>query len=141
MTTTRMFDPLPFKEPSAIRKDYLETFAYDGHPQQIEYTTKEFSAVCPYSGLPDIGTLIVNYIPSNQCLELKSFKYYLVSYRDVGIYQEPATNLIYHDLFEVLHPNYLKVTTIYNTRGGIDTTCTIESSPNPTIKGEAERKV
>lgn len=123
------FEPIRFKDHTAIRSEYLDTFPYDGAQQMIEYTTKEFSAVCPFSGLPDIGTVTVAYIPNTACLELKSFKYYLYSYRDVGIYQEHATNRIYQDLWKILTPRLLKITTTYNTRGGIDTTCTMESPP------------
>ena len=59
-------------------------------------------------------------------VELKSLKYYITSYRNVGIYQEHVTNRIFDDLHHLLDPTYLKITTIYNTRGGIDTTCVIE---------------
>ena len=118
---------LPFEAEESIRKDLLETFPYSGKKQQINYKTNEFSAVCPFSGLPDYGSLSIDYIPDTQIVELKSLKYYITSYRNIGIYQEHATNRLYQDLHTLLRPQYLKVTTVYNTRGGIDTTCSIES--------------
>ena len=81
--------------------------------------------MCPYSGLPDFATLRITYVPSDRCIELKSLKYYITSYRNVGIFQEHATAKIAEDLFQVLHPIRLTVATIYNTRGGLDTTCTV----------------
>ena len=118
---------LPFENESAVRVDLLETFPYDGNPQQINYTTNEFSAVCPFSGLPDYAKLIIDYQPHQHIVELKSLKYYITSFRNVGMYQEHVTNRIYNDLHHLLTPTYLKVTTIYNTRGGIDSTCAIET--------------
>lgn len=124
---------IPFEGPDKINRQILETFPYqpqdlgvrDLPDQTVTYETKEFSAVCPFSGLPDIGTVVVEYVPQQTVLELKSFKYYLLSYRNVGIYQEHATQTIFADLQKTLQPKKLKVTTVYNTRGGIDTTCTL----------------
>jgi len=102
----------------------LETFAFDSPNQYIKTETSEFIAACPFSGLPDVGRLIIEYYPEGgKCIELKSLKYYVVSFRNVGIFQEGATKRIYTDLKETLSTNRLKVTTIYNTRGGFDTTC------------------
>jgi 7-cyano-7-deazaguanine reductase len=120
-----------FEPESAIQTEFLETFPYSGHKQHVVYDTKEFSCVCPFSGLPDYGQLIIEYVPDKHCVELKSLKYYIVSFRNVGIYQEAATNRIYEDLYRGLTPHYLKITTIYHTRGGIDTTCTIEKGHKP----------
>jgi 7-cyano-7-deazaguanine reductase len=103
----------------------LETFEYAGPDQEIVTETREFSPVCPYSGLPDFATLRIVYVPSDRCIELKSLKYYVTSYRSVGIFQEHATAKIAEDLFGVLRPQRLTVTTVYNTRGGFDTTCTV----------------
>ena len=101
-----------FENPKKIRADFLETFAYTGEKQLIEYSTNEFSAVCPFSGLPDYGTLTVKYIPRKKCLELKSYKYYLVSFRNVGIYQEAVTDRVFKDLKKALNPHYLFVETV-----------------------------
>ena len=107
-----------------IRPDYLETFNFDGKDKYIITKTKEFSAVCPFSGLPDLAKVIIEYYPDGgKCLELKSLKYYFISFRNVGIYQEAVTQKIYSDLKNVLNTQRLKVTSVYNTRGGFDTTC------------------
>ena len=103
----------------------LETFDYDGPEQEIVTETNEFTAVCPYSGLPDFARLRIRYVPVRKCVELKSLKYYVTSFRNVGIFQEHATAKIAEDLLGVLRPRRLTVTTIYNTRGGFDTTCTV----------------
>ena len=125
---------IAFQAPDKITPEVLEIFPYTLSElkiktipdQLITYMTKEFSAVCPFSGLPDIATVTIEYIPDQKVLELKSLKYYFLSYRNVGIYQEHATQKIFADIQKVLQPKKLKVTTLYNTRGGIDTVCTIE---------------
>ena len=107
-----------------IKPRLLETFNFDSPGQYIRTETDEFSAVCPYSGLPDIGEVIIEYYPKGGvCVELKSLKYYFISFRLVGIFQENATKRIYHDLKTLLKTDRLKVTTIYNPRGGFETTC------------------
>jgi len=116
---------IPFTGPEAIDVGVLETFDYDGPEQEIVTETDEFSAVCPYSGLPDYAVLTVRYIPAGRCIELKSLKYYVTSYRNVGIYQEHATARIAEDLFRTLAPKTLTVTTVYNLRGGFETTCRV----------------
>ncbi len=114
-----------FEAPDKIRTDFLEAFPFKGERQKIEISTDEFSAVCPFSGLPDIARVIVHYIPGKTCIELKSLKYYFISFRNVGIYQEAATDRIYKDLKKLLKPKALMVKTIYNIRGGIGVTCTV----------------
>ena len=116
---------LPFVGPEHVDVAVLETFPYEGPAQEIVTSTDEFSAVCPYSGLPDFATLTVTYVPGTSCIELKSLKYYVTSYRNVGIFQEHATARIAEDLFRVLSPVRLTVETIYNVRGGFLTTCTV----------------
>ena len=95
---------LPFVGPEHVDVGVLETFPYAGPSQQIVTETDEFSAVCPYSGLPDYATLTIRYQPAGSCIELKSLKYYITSYRNVGIFQEHATAKIAEDLFRVLAP-------------------------------------
>ena len=107
-----------------IRPDYLETFNFDSKDQYIITKTKEFSAVCPFSGLPDLAKVIIEYYADGaKCVELKSLKYYFISFRNVGIYQEAVTQRIYSDLKNILNTERLKVTSVYNTRGGFNTTC------------------
>ena len=113
-----------FQDGSHIRPEWLETFEFDSPEQYIMTETDEFSAVCPFSGLPDLAKVRIEYYPTGgKCVELKSLKYYLVSFRNVGIYQEAATKRIYEDLKRVLETDRLQVTTVYNTRGGFNTTC------------------
>ena len=108
-----------------INSDFLETFPFDSPNQYIMTETDEFSAVCPFSGLPDLAYVKIEYYPTGgKCIELKSLKYYFVSFRNVGIYQEGATQRIYNDLKNVLDIEKIQITTVYNTRGGFETTCT-----------------
>ncbi len=116
-----------FDDESHIRTDFLETFDYTGNPQKIIYETEEFSAVCPFSGLPDISKIEIEYIPDKKIVELKSLKYYFTSFRNVGIYQESVTDRIYRDLEKSLEAKFLSVKTVYNIRGGILATCVMNS--------------
>ena len=113
-----------FLDESHIDPNLLEVFEFDSPKQYIKTETDEFSAVCPFSGLPDIAYVNIEYFPTGgKCVELKSLKYYFVSFRNVGIYQEAATKRIYSDLSSVLKTRQLMVTTLYNIRGGFQTTC------------------
>jgi 7-cyano-7-deazaguanine reductase len=114
-----------FVGPEVIDVAVLETFEYTGPDQDIITETKEFSAVCPYSGLPDYATLTIRYTPSDRCVELKSLKYYVISFRNVGIFQEHATARMAQDLWQLLSPKRLTVTTRYNARGGFETVCSV----------------
>jgi len=116
---------LPFVGPEHIDVAVLETFDYEGPAQEIVTETGEFTAVCPYSGLPDFARLVISYVPDRRCVELKSLKYYVTSFRNVGIFQEHATARIAEDLFRLLAPRKLSVRTVYNVRGGFETTCTV----------------
>ena len=112
-----------FKSLDSIRPDFLETFAFDSPGQYIRTETTEFVAVCPFSGLPDFAWLCIEYYPEGgKCIELKSLKYYITSFKEVGIYQEEATRRIYDDLARVLETSRLRVTTEYSIRGGFKTT-------------------
>ena len=107
-----------------INTDFIETFPFDSPDQYIMTETDEFSAVCPFSGLPDLAYVKIEYYPTGgKCIELKSLKYYFVSFRNVGIYQEGAAQRIYNDLKNVLDIEKIQITTVYNTRGGFETTC------------------
>jgi len=113
-----------YLDESHVNPEFLETFNFDSPNQLISTETDEFSAVCPFSGLPDIAYIKIEYQPDGgKCVELKSLKYYFVSFRNVGIFQEAVTKRIYIDLQNILDTSRLKITTIYNTRGGFDTTC------------------
>ncbi|HYM69370.1 MAG TPA: preQ(1) synthase [bacterium] len=114
---------LEIRDTSAIRADVLETFPYEypGSPAIVEISTDEFTAVCPWSGLPDFGTVTVRYLPRDRILELRSLKFYLLAYRPVGIYQEHAANRILGDLVAACAPGWMELDLDYRVRGGIHT--------------------
>jgi len=85
----------------------------------IIHVAPEFTSVCPVTGQPDFGTITLEYIADKLCVELKSYKFYLQSFRNDGIYFEAVTNRILNDLDETLKPRYIKITAKFNTRGGI----------------------
>ena len=119
-----------YDDASKINADFLETFPFESVDQYIKTETNEFSAVCPFSGLPDLAKVRIEYFPTGgKCVELKSLKYYFTSFRNVGIYQEGATKRIYDDLSSILETKKIQITTIYNIRGGFKTTC-IEGNVN-----------
>ena len=119
-----------YDDASKINTDFLETFPFESVDQYIKTETNEFSAVCPFSGLPDLAKVRIEYFPTGgKCIELKSLKYYFTSFRNVGIYQEGATKRIYNDLSSILETKKIQITTIYNIRGGFKTTC-VEGSIN-----------
>ena len=113
-----------FKDESKIDSSYLETFNFDSPNQYIKTETNEFSAVCPFSGLPDLAKIKIEYFPTGRkCIELKSLKYYFISFRNVGIYQEAVTKRIHNDLSSILQTEKIQITSIYNIRGGFKTIC------------------
>ncbi len=101
----------------------LETVPFDYPDSATEaiYETEEFTSVCPWTGLPDFGRLVIRYLPNQSLVELKSLKYYLTSYRNVGILQEHAVNRILQDLVQLLQPVSMVVEAEYRERGGIKT--------------------
>ena len=119
---------ISFEDESAIQSSLLEIFTYTGPRQHVSYQMNEFAAVCPFSGLPDSGIVWVEYVPRQKLVELKALKYYFITFRNVGILQEAATARIFNDLYPLLEPEKLLIKTRYNTRGGIDATCTIDSN-------------
>lgn len=110
--------------------DVLETFDYEyvGKPIEIVITTNEFTSVCPWSGLPDFAELTIKYIPDKKCIELKSLKYYLHSYRNVGIFYEHVVNRILDDLVKVCEPLKMEIIAKFTIRGGLQTTVRAEYS-------------
>lgn len=99
---------------------------YKDKDYTIHIETNEFTCVCPKTGLPDFGAINIEYSPSAVCVELKSFKEYLISFRDVGIFHEHVTNRILEDFVKVSHPKWAKIQTTFNMRGGIKTTVNAE---------------
>lgn len=97
---------------------------YPGRRYTIEIEVPEFTSVCPKTGLPDFGTIFLSYIPDQTCLELKAFKYYMLSYRNHGIFYENVVNKILDDVIEACHPQWIEVRGEFLPRGGINTTVT-----------------
>jgi 7-cyano-7-deazaguanine reductase len=88
----------------------------------VQLHIPEFTAICPKTGLPDFGTIEIEYRPATLCLELKSLKEYFIFYRNLGIFHENVVNKTVDDVIKACHPKYLKVRATYNVRGGITTT-------------------
>ncbi|NBY20398.1 NADPH-dependent 7-cyano-7-deazaguanine reductase QueF [bacterium] len=87
----------------------------------VEFTCPEWTAVCPRSGFPDFGVISIKYQPKEKCIELKSLKLYINSFRNVAIFHEAAVNKIMNDLVEVLDPHWIEVSGDFNVRGNIKT--------------------
>ena len=118
--SSRRFDT---QQEEAIDLAVLETtpFDYPDSATEVIYETDEFTFVCPWTGLPDFARLVVGYVPHHSLVELKSLKYYLTSYRNIGILQEHAVNRILQDLVQLLQPVSMVVEAEYRERGGIKT--------------------
>jgi 7-cyano-7-deazaguanine reductase len=104
----------------------LETFPnqFPDRDYEIEITCPEFTAVCPKTGQPDFGTIVITYVPSNACIELKSLKLYLFDYRNRGIFYEHSINAILDDLVAACHPRRMTVVGQFTPRGGISSRIT-----------------
>lgn len=104
-----------------IDQEVLEAipFDYPGSSTEVTYETDEFTSVCPWSGLPDFARLIIRYVPDLHLVELKSLKYYLMSFRSVGILQEHAVNRILQDLVKLIQPSSMVVEAYFRERGGL----------------------
>ena len=112
----------------ALRAPEMEAWVnkYPDKDYMINLETSEFTCVCPKAGLPDFATIKLEYVPDKLCVELKSFKMYLLFYRDVGIFHEHAVNKILEDFVRACGPRRAKVTGEFNIRGGIKTTVSAE---------------
>ena len=108
----------------------LETFPSPRPDREFEIAIScpEFTSVCPKTGLPDFGEIRITYVPEARCVELKSLKYYLVEFRNKGIFYESATNQILDDLVALLAPRRMTVVGDFSVRGGIKTTVKAEYS-------------
>jgi len=106
-----------------LKKPTIEVWAnkYPDKRYLIAMEIFEFTCLCPRTNLPDFAKIIIKYIPDKYCVELKSFKYYLFSYRNVGIFHEHAINRILDDFIAACHPRWASITGEFNPRGGIKT--------------------
>ena len=115
------------KEPETVKADILEPIEYKSHRSiNIVIKQPEFTSLCPMTGLPDFGCITVKYRPGKKIIELKSLKFYLLQYRNVGIFYEYAVNRILDDLVEKLDPKCMEVTVDFTSRGGITTQTSVE---------------
>ncbi|MDX1461136.1 MAG: preQ(1) synthase [Xanthomonadales bacterium] len=97
-----------------------------GRDYTIRIRVPEFTCLCPKTGQPDFATLVLEYVPDQACDELKSLTLYVWSYRDEGAFHEAVTNQILEDLVAATQPRFMRLTAIFNVRGGIDTTVVAE---------------
>ena len=106
----------------------LELFDNPSPERDYRITIKcpEFTSLCPRTGQPDFGEIIIEYCPDQRCIELKSLKFYVQSYRNKGIFYEALTNTILEDLCGACKPRWMKVTSSFRPRGGITTEVTAE---------------
>jgi 7-cyano-7-deazaguanine reductase len=120
-------DPIP-KRASTKPSRNLETFASPrpGRPFEVVFETEEFTCLCPMTGQPDFARLTISYQPDQLCIESKSLKLYLWSYRDRGTFQEAATNQILDDLVAAARPAWMRVEGHFRARGGIAATVAAE---------------
>ena len=102
----------------------IETWPNQFADYEIEIEMPEFTAVCPKTGLPDFGKIILRYVPGRRCLELKSYKMYLLAYRDVGIFQENVVNRVLRDVARATNPKMATVIGQFAARGGLTTVVT-----------------
>ena len=117
---TRRFD---IQSEEVIDVAVLETISFD-YPDsatEVVYETDEFTSVCPWTGLPDFARLVIRYVPRHLLVELKSLKYYLTLYRNVGILQEHTVNRILNDLVQLLNPVSMVIEAYFRERGGLKT--------------------
>lgn len=106
----------------------LETFPnpQPGRDYEIDIRCPEFTSMCPRTGLPDFGEIRITYVPDARCIELKALKYYLLEFRDKGIFYEAVTNAILDDLVAACAPRRMTITGDFTPRGGIKTTVTVK---------------
>lgn len=114
----------------SIKTDTFEIETFEnpkmGREYLIKHINNEFTSLCPMTGLPDFAKITLEYIPNEICVELKSLKYYYLEYRNQGIFYEEITNKMLDDLVAVCNPLYMKVTSEWTVRGGINSIIEVE---------------
>lgn len=109
------------------QKAPLTTFGFQVEVKDSEHwitiSSPEFTAICPFSDYPDFGEVIIKYVPDDKCLELKSFKLYINAFRDIKIFHESVTEVIFADFLEVVKPKKAKICIDMNVRGNVKTIC------------------
>lgn len=110
--------------PDVVKTDMLDPIEYDYRGKRdvvITIAQPEFTSVCPMTGLPDFGTVTIRYTPNRHIVELKSLKYYLLQFRNVGMFYEHIANRILEDLLQAVQPKMMEVTGRFTSRGGLTT--------------------
>jgi len=114
----------------------METWPNQYADYEIEIVQPEFTSVCPKTGLPDFGKLVLRYVPDKRCLELKSYKMYLNAYRNLGIFQENAVNRVLEDVVKAAQPTFATVIGDFAPRGGLSTIVTATWSRTRRARGK-----
>ena len=117
------------ESPDTVDPGALQVLDYGYRTQrdiEIKIDQPEFTSLCPISGLPDFGCIMIRYKPNDKIVELKSLKYYLLQYRSVGIFYEHVVNRILEDLVSFVRPKFMEVVGTFTPRGGITTTARVE---------------
>ena len=131
--TQQLKSQIQIESPETIQVDLLEAMDYQYKTERsldIEIKQPEFTSVCPMTGLPDFGCLTIRYRPDHNIVELKSLKYYLLQYRNVGIFYEHVVNKILNDLTQVIQPAWMEITGDFTARGGLTSRVTAVSGQN-----------
>ena len=134
MTTFENTVNYTIEAPETVRKEVLEPIAYAYRSKRdidIVIRNSEYTSVCPMTGLPDFGCITIAYVPDKTIVELKSLKFYLLQYRNVGIFYEHVVNRILEDLVAVLQPKSMEVTGEFTARGGVTSTVKAAYRTNP----------
>ncbi len=126
----------------SLKTPAIETWQnrYSDKDYVVKLRSHEFTCICPKTGLPDFASIDLRYLPDKLCLELKSFKLYLTSYRSVGIFHEHVVNKILDDLVKACRPRWARLEMVFNPRGGITTTVEAEcGSIDSRLRGNDKR--
>ncbi len=120
------------KKPGTVAIENAKLESFDNRTTDrrytVEFTCPEFTCLCPKTGFPDFATIRIKYVPDQKCVELKSLKLYINSFRDKGVFHEDVTNFILNDLVKLLDPWFIEVVGDFNVRGNIHTVITADHS-------------
>jgi 7-cyano-7-deazaguanine reductase len=120
--TKRQYTPQHAASGVSIALPQIETWENNYRGYEITITIPEYTSICPRTHLPDFGTITIHYLPEKLCVELKSLKYYILAYRNLGIFYENAVNRILDDVARACRPKWAIVRGEFTTRGGMHTT-------------------
>ncbi len=116
------YTPADARSGTRTKLPTIETWPNQYQGYEITITIPEYTSICPRTGLPDFGTITIHYLPAKLCLELKSLKYYILAYRNLGIFYENAVNRILDDVVRACQPRWAVVRGEFTMRGGMRTT-------------------